>query len=223
MIRALLVIDVHFYRECLAAFLAQRADMQVVAALSGADDISEAVERESPEVILLDTSIPNIRATLAKLRTMERPPRIVALAIGESPASVAECAGAGVLGYVSRSASVAELLQCLRYVSRAEPYCSPGVLATLLHGIAALGEHTQLASRCGCMTTRELEILKLVGCGLSNKVIASRLNISHATAKNHVHHILEKLQLRSRTQVAAYFHGRRAVESGIMPASIEAQ
>lgn len=222
MIRALLVIDVHFYRECLAAVLDQSADVKVVAALSGADDIAEAVRRESPDLVLFDTSVPQLPAMLGELGAMERPPRIVALAINESSESIAECAAAGVLGYLSRSASVAELLQCLRCVSHAEPYCSPGVLVILLHRIAALGAPSQTAGHCDSMTTRELEIVELVGRGLSNKVIAARLHISHATAKNHVHHILEKLQLRSRTQVVAYLHRRHPESPGNTSESSEA-
>lgn len=219
MIRALLVIDVHFYREGLAALLAHSADVTVAATLSGAEGVVSAVERESPDVVLLDTSALHARETLGELHAMERPPRVVALAISETPESIAEWAGAGVLGYVSRSASLADLLQCLRCAVRGEAYCSPSVMAILLNRFATLGERPHVAaSRGDDLTTREREILELIGRGLSNKVIARRLNISHATAKNHVHHILDKLQLRSRTQVAAYLHGQRAVSPGSTPA-----
>jgi two-component system nitrate/nitrite response regulator NarL len=203
------VIETRFYCECLAATLAQSTDVKVVAALCGNEAIEEAVHHEPPEIILLDTSIPRLRPMLAELGAMTPSPKIVALAISETPESIAECANAGVIGYLSKSATVADLLQCLQCASQGAPYCSPGIVAILLDRIAAAGEQTGLVEiPPPQITPREREILELVGSGFSNKIIAARLNISHATAKNHVHHILEKLQLRSRTQVAAYLQAR---------------
>jgi two-component system nitrate/nitrite response regulator NarL len=209
MIRILLIIEVQFYRDCVATCLAQSADVEVIAA-SAAGAVSEAMSQAAPDVVVIDASMSDVRGTLAELSDMENAPRVVVLALSETSESVAECAAAGVIGYVSRSASLTDLLSCLHCASRGEPYCSPGVVAILLHRIATCGAFpSATSSRRDAMTTRELEILELVGRGLSNKVIAARLHISHATAKNHVHHILEKLQLRSRTQVAAYLHGPR--------------
>ena len=127
---------------------------------------------------------------------------------GETPESVASWAAAGAIGYVSRSAGLADLLQCLQSAARGEVYCSPRVMSILLHRYAA--QPPPHVPRGGGLTGREREILELVGRGLCNKVIAARLHISHATAKNHVHHILDKLQLRSRAEVAAYLHAQTA-------------
>jgi two-component system, NarL family, nitrate/nitrite response regulator NarL len=216
-IRAALVIDIPFYREGLAALLSQSADVTVVGSPAGDEEVAALVTRESPDVVLLDIGAAGAHETLATLRVLATPPRIVALALSETPESIAEWAGAGVMGYISRSAGLADVLQCLRCVVRGEAYCSPRVMAILLHRFAALEGRLPLApARSAGLTAREHEILDLVGRGLSNKVIAARLHISHATAKNHVHHILDKLQLRSRAEVAAYLHtqgkGRGAAE-----------
>jgi DNA-binding NarL/FixJ family response regulator len=209
MIRAALVIDVPFYREGLATLLTQSADVTVVASLPGDDEVAACIARESPDVVLLDISGAHARAMLATLRALRPPPPIVAIALRETPESIAEWAGAGVIGYISRTASLADLLQCLRCAVRGEPYCSPRVMSILLNRLVALEGQPPLApARSADLTVREREILELVGRGLSNKVIAARLHISHATAKNHVHHILDKLQLRSRAEVAAYLQAR---------------
>ena len=207
MIRAALVIDIPFYREGLAALLGQSADVTVVGSSSGDEDVAALVTLESPDVVLLDIGAACARETLGALRGLATPPRVVALALSETPESIAEWARAGVMGYISRSASLADLLQCVRCVVRGEAYCSPRVMAILLHRFAEIEGRSPLPPlRSADLTAREREILDLVGRGLSNKVIAARLHISHATAKNHVHHILEKLQLRSRAEVAAYLH-----------------
>jgi DNA-binding NarL/FixJ family response regulator len=205
MIRAALVIDVPFYREGLETLLTQSADVTVVASLAGADEVATCIARESPDVVLLDISGAQTHTILAALRALSPPPPIVALALQETPESIAEWASAGAIGYISRTASLADLLQCLRCAVRGEAYCSPRVMAILLSRLVALeGRPRTAPARSADLTLREREILDLVGRGLSNKVIAARLHISHATAKNHVHHILDKLQLRSRAEVAAY-------------------
>jgi DNA-binding NarL/FixJ family response regulator len=227
MIRVLLSIDVPFYRDGLATLLNQSADVTVVATLHGGAPVPPLVARESPDVILLDISAAGARETLEALLAVGDPPKVVVLAITETPECIAEWAASGALGYVSRYASLADLLHCLRCVARGEAYCSPRVMAMLLRGYAASGERMgQGASRVaemGDLTAREREIVELVGSGLSNKLIATRLHISHATAKNHVHHILDKLRLRSRAEVAAHLHTQATTATNGIPFTVKGE
>jgi DNA-binding NarL/FixJ family response regulator len=227
MIRALLIIDVPFYRDGLAALLNQSSDVTVVATPHGGAPMPPLVARESADVILLDISAAGARETLEALLAVGDPPNVVVLAITETPECIAEWAALGALGYVSRYASLADLLHCLRCVARGQAYCSPCVMAMLLRGYAASGERTdQRAARraqMGDLTARELEILDLVGCGLSNKLIAARLHISHATAKNHVHHILDKLRLRSRAEIAAHLHAQATTATNGIPFAVKGE
>ena len=202
MIRVLLVIDIPFYREGLAVLLSRSADVVIAGSAPDADSAARMVSSCEPDVILVDTSA----ADAQSLCRLESAPPVVALAVGETPESVASWAAAGAIGYVSRSAGLADLLQCLQSAARGEVYCSPRVTAILLHRYVA--QPATPLPRSGDLTAREREILDLVGRGLCNKVIATRLNISHATAKKHVHHILDKLQLRSRAEAAAYLHAQ---------------
>jgi DNA-binding NarL/FixJ family response regulator len=225
MIRTLLVIDVPFYRDGLATLLNQSADVTVVATLHGGTPVPPLVARESPDVILLDISAAGARETLEALLAVGDPPNVVVLAISETPECVAEWAALGALGYVSRHASLADLLHCLRCVARGEAYCSPRVMAMLLRGCASSGERmgkgASRRAQIGDLTAREHEILELVGSGLSNKLIAARLHISHATAKNHVHHILDKLRLRSRSEVAAHLLTQAAPATKGIPVAMK--
>jgi DNA-binding NarL/FixJ family response regulator len=225
MIRALLIIDVPLYRDGLATLLNQSADVTVVTVPHGSAPVPPLVARESADVILLDISAADARETLAALLAVGDPPNVVILAITETPECIAEWAALGALGYVSRYASLADLLHCLRCVARGEAYCSPQVMAMLLRGYASSGERTgqRVARRAemGDLTAREREILELMGSGLSNKRIAARLQISHATAKNHVHHILDKLRLRSRAEVAAHLHTWATTATKDIPVAVK--
>ena len=200
MIRALLIIDVPFYRDGLATLLNQSADVTVVATLHGDAPVPPLVARESPDVILLDISAAGARETLEALLAVGDPPNVVVLAITETPECIAEWAALGALGYVSRYASLADLLHCLRCVARGEAYCSPRVMAMLLRGYAASGERMgQGASRVaemGDLTAREREIVELVGSGLSNKLIAARLHIRRVNDSLNVVRVIEQLRIQ---------------------------
>ena len=206
--RMLLVIDVPFYRDGLQKLLSQDGDVVMVGAVAGSDALT-AVAQYSPDLVLLDINATHARETLRQLRAFAHAPRVVALAVDEQNPCIVEWLEAGVSGYVSRQANYAELLQVLHAASCGEWVCSPRVMSFLLGRLSALA--TEAVPRIGesqALTPREREILELVGKGLSNKRIANALRISHATAKNHVHHILGKLQLNSRSEVAAYLGGR---------------
>jgi DNA-binding NarL/FixJ family response regulator len=207
MIHVLLIIEVPFYREGLETLLNQCADVTVVGAVADADSAIRIGVTSPVDVVLLDIGSQDSRLILRRWLMLPNACPVVALAIGESPDAVVEWAQAGIKGYLSRTAGLGDLLECLRCAIRGEAYCTPRIMSILLHRLAVVSTGQAPAAESDCaLTTREREILELVGKGLSNKVIASKLNISHATAKNHVHHILEKLNLRSRSQAASYLH-----------------
>jgi DNA-binding NarL/FixJ family response regulator len=112
-------------------------------------------------------------------------------------------AEAGVDGLIEQSASLESLMSAIVRVAAGESVCSPSMTATLLRRVsdAARRHPEQLA--LAELTTREREIVRLLARGLSNKEIATDLRIGLSTVKNHVHNILEKLQLRRRSEVAA--------------------
>lgn len=208
MIRVLLVIDVPFYRDGLERLLSCDGEMVLVAAV-GSDEAAVSIEREAPDVVLMDLAHPDPIAQVRALRARFNEVRIVILGIDDTEEAVVSFLEAGIAGYVSRRASYAELVQVLRKTMTDDWSCSPRAMALLLKRLANLSAqpHSVAApSRITGLTDREQQILKLVGKGLSNKRIATMLNISHATTKNHVHRVLGKLQLRTRAEIAAFLH-----------------
>jgi DNA-binding NarL/FixJ family response regulator len=135
----------------------------------------------------------------------ERAPdaRIVALGISGEEADVLPLAEAGIAGWLTREASVEDLCETVASAAAGEAVCSPRIAASLLRRVAALAADRRLGPTATPLTRRQREILALIDEGLSNKEIARRLSIELATVKNHVHNILEKLQVRRRAEAAA--------------------
>ena len=111
------------------------------------------------------------------------------------------CAQAGMSGFLSRDASLDDVIEMIASVVRNELVCSPAVAAQLFRRLAARPPEHQAGALAG-LTTREREVLALIRDGLANKEIASRLCIAEATVKNHVHNLLDKLQVKRRLQAA---------------------
>jgi DNA-binding NarL/FixJ family response regulator len=128
---------------------------------------------------------------------------LIALAIEDAPGSVASCAEAGVAGYVPRAASLAELRETVLHVARGESPCSPRAAAGLFRRVAALAAERDGRGPPAGLTRREVQVLDLLESGLSNREIAVRLSIAVPTVKNHVHHILGKLDVRRRGEAVA--------------------
>jgi two-component system nitrate/nitrite response regulator NarL len=133
--------------------------------------------------------------------------KVVAVAVPDSERDVIACVEAGVAGYVTREASVEELVQATLDATRGELHLPPRMAARLVRHVAELA--TDRPGPEARLTSRELEIVDLIDDGLSNKQIAQRLCIEVPTVKNHVHNILEKLQVDRRSEAAARVRARR--------------
>jgi len=148
--------------------------------------------------------------TMRALAAVEPELKVVALGVPEVEPHILACAEAGVTAYVPREGSLDDLVATLKGVAVGEMRCSPRIAASLFRRVATLALERHAERATGRLTVRETEILKLVDEGLTNKEIARRLYIELPTVKNHMHNILEKLQLRSRREAAAWM--RRCAE-----------
>jgi DNA-binding NarL/FixJ family response regulator len=128
--------------------------------------------------------------------------KVVAFAVPETESDIIACAEAGVAACVTREASFGELVATIERVGSGESLCSPQVAAVLLRRVATLAA-ARSVEPASALTGREREILDLIDEGLSNKQIAQRLCIELPTVKNHVHNLLEKLDVQSRYEAAA--------------------
>ncbi|MBL0140576.1 MAG: response regulator transcription factor [Betaproteobacteria bacterium] len=204
MIRILIAVEVPFYREGLAELLNKSGEVQVAAAASDAESAERLARIELPDLVLFDVGMADIAEAIERLRVLPSPPKLVALAVNETPEAVLTWIEHGVAAYVPRSAALEDLLSILKGVAHEEFHCSPRMAAHIIHRMALLASGSRSgASLIDELSPREHEVLSLLARGLPNKAIARHLEISNATAKNHVHNILEKLRLHRRSEVAS--------------------
>lgn len=197
-VRVFLASDVRVYRDGLAA----SSHLHVVGAAESAPLALGRLPESAAAVLLVDMSMVDALELIRAAGICHPELRIVAFAVGPEDHDVLDCIEAGATGYVSREGSIEDLESTVESVVRGESRCSPKVAASLFRRLATLaGKQGPAASVV--LTQREHQIVTLLDQGLSNKEIASRLGIELATAKNHVHNILEKLQVHRRYQVGS--------------------
>jgi len=206
MIRVAIVADTRLYREGLAHVLGRDSRICVVATAAGCEEALASLPAVQPDVILVDMAMHNSGGVVRVVLMRVPPARVVALGVLEDDDDVLGCAEAGVSGYVPREASIDVLVAVIESVDRGEAICSPRVAARLLRRVAALAAGSVGPLRTH-LTGRECEVVRLIDDGLSNKEIARGLGIEVATVKNHVHNILEKLQVHRRGEAAARVRG----------------
>jgi two-component system nitrate/nitrite response regulator NarL len=202
-LRVLIAGDVRFYSDGLALLLARGGRFDVLAVVRQAADLPGEVARHEPDVVLVDLALPGSVAAVRTLRVEAPAVSVIALAVPEREAEILEFAEAGVAGFVTRGSTLEQLMATIESVARGELPVSPRVAATLLQRIAVLAARSPEAAPAAALTGREREIVALIDAGMSNKEIAQRLSIEVATVKNHVHHILGKLQVNRRAEAAA--------------------
>jgi DNA-binding NarL/FixJ family response regulator len=212
-VTVLLVTDVRLLREGLAQVLAGAPEVHVVGTAATRAEAVDAVERLVPRVVLLDTSVPHCVEIGSALHASAPAVGIVAFASDPDESEQVTCVEAGITGFVPRDGGAQELIDAVIGVARGNAVCSPKVVARSFRRLASLAQAARVAGTpAHAVSARELEIVGLIDRGLSNKEIAQRLDIGVATVKNHVHHILEKLQVGRRGEAAAFLRdaARRA-------------
>jgi DNA-binding NarL/FixJ family response regulator len=132
--------------------------------------------------------------------------------MAEDEAEVLNCAQLGIAGYVTRDASIADMLAAVEATARGEVHCSPKIAGSLFRRIAALSTERSNGGAPNALTARESQILKLLQQGLSNKMISRSLGIELPTVKNHVHSILAKLGIHRRTEAISLLYVQARTE-----------
>jgi two-component system nitrate/nitrite response regulator NarL len=201
--RIIIVSDTRLYCEGLALSLA-RVDRLVVVGV--ADTVASAltcIEETNPDVALLDFAMRDALELPRAIAAAGMQVKVVSFSVADTEDEVCECAEAGIAGYVARNGSKEDLIAAVENAVRGEVLCSPRVAASLFRRLAAHVQTTGQRPAQARLTRREQDIVALIDRGLSNKEIARQLNISLPTVKNHVHDILEKLQVTRRGAAAA--------------------
>jgi two-component system NarL family response regulator len=166
------------------------------------------VEEVAPDVVLMDVRMPRLDGIEATRAIAASAPgtKVVILTVSEDEDDLFAAVKAGAAGYLLKEISIDEVASAIRCVVSGQSLVSPSMAAKLLAEFTALARRAdeRQALPVPRLTERELEVLRLVAQGLSNREIAGELYISENTVKNHVRNILEKLHLHSRMEAVVY-------------------
>lgn len=211
-VTVLLADDHTLFRQGLRRVLEMEPDLQVVAEAASAEETLRLALEHRPRVVLVDISMPGggLEAA-ARLRQLLPATGVVVLTMHADEAYLLRAMNLGAHGYLVKDVDARILVEAIRAASKGMPYLHPNLAARALSAVAKRGAQQSQGPQ---LTERELEVLRLVGRGASNREIARTLYISVKTAKNHLTHIFEKIGVSDRTQAALW-----AVRAGLVDLS----
>lgn len=205
-IRVLIVDDHGVVRQGLRMYLSLEGDVEIVGEGRNGEEALALAQRLKPDVVLMDLLMPvmdGIKATAAIRREMPDV-EVIALTSVLEDAAVAEAVRVGAVGYLLKDTESAELVRAIRAAASGQVYLTPVALERLMRDVGAPQSLQEP------LTAREIDVLRLLAQGRSNREISQALSITDQTVKSHVSHILRKLGVCSRTQAALY-----AIEAGL--------
>lgn len=197
------VAETRLYRDGIANLLASQPGILVVGTAGDVKNGLALIGAQRPDVVLLDSETENSLDAIREIRKPGMQTKVIALAIEDQTSQILNCAEAGASGFITHDGSLDDLVDAINCARAGELHCTPRVAAELAKRVARLSEKPGQAMGVRCLTAREMEVIRLIEKGLSNKEIAKTMQIGVSTVKNHVHNILEKLNVRRRGQAAA--------------------
>jgi DNA-binding NarL/FixJ family response regulator len=213
-IKLVLIDDNRLLREGLAAMIHAQPGFKVLVASADVTEALQKMREAKPDVVLLDFGLADhdSLSLTATVHTEVPSARVIVMGLLPAQEDVANYVQAGASGFIMKDASFHDFFATIRAVAGGAEVLPMALTNSLFSQIArnapsAIRAHALEAVR---LTSRELQVIDLLGEGLSNKEIATRLGIAIHTVKSHVHNVLEKLALRSRLEVAAFTHSSGA-------------
>jgi DNA-binding NarL/FixJ family response regulator len=199
-IRILLADDHPLFREGVAASLMSSAEFAVTAQAGSGEEAVELARKLRPDLVLLDVSMPGMGGIAAAEVIAAALPgvRIMMLTMAETPESLMAALKAGAHGYVLKGVSASELRAIVARVAAGEAYVTPALAAEMLTEFSRPRAPDSFES----LTSREAEVLELLSQGMTNRAIGEQLHLAEKTVKHYMTMILQKLQVRSRTEAA---------------------
>jgi DNA-binding NarL/FixJ family response regulator len=201
MIRVAIVEDQALLRDGLQSLLALAPDIEISQMMSTAEEALAVLVNEEPDVLLLDLRLPGMSGIelLRRLREQEKCPPTLVLTTFDDASLLFGSIQAGARGYLLKDVRLEELLHAIRVVASGGRYIKPGVTEHILETIEG-ALNFPAGHPLEHLTTRELEVLRLLANGCSNREIGELLEISEGTVKNHVSIVLAKLGVSDRTK-----------------------
>ncbi len=198
----LVVVDDHaLFRRGLIGLINDLPGLQVVGEAGNGQDALQVIQREKPDVVLLDVNMPEMDGiqTVSQIRRMNLPVRVLMLTISEEEEDLLSAIRLGADGYLLKNIEPDDLRKAILRVAEGDGALSPEVTGMVLRALAQQGE----IKAQPLLSDRELEVLDCLAAGQTTSQIAANLFISENTVKTHVRHILEKLEASNRTEAVS--------------------
>jgi DNA-binding NarL/FixJ family response regulator len=211
LIRILLVMEVRLIGNIFASVLGDEPDLQVVGCVSALEDALEFMQTQPVDVAMVSAGLPGQDALELTRTIVERAPSTKVVALGlseENQNDTLRYIEAGAAGYILKDSSLKELIEVIQLAQKGEAQVSTRMAGAMMERLSSLARMFSTIERKidgdVRLTSRELEVLQFIGQGLTNQEIAAHLVVEVGTVKNHVHRILEKLNVSSRNEAASY-------------------
>jgi DNA-binding NarL/FixJ family response regulator len=205
-VRVLVVDDHELFREGVSTILGRSPQIHVVGEAENGRVAIDKCRSDAPDVVLMDITMPLCDGLVATRSIKQAQPdvRILMLTVSDTEDMLFEAVKCGASGYVLKSTSPAQLVDSVLRVSRGERVMPEYLAMQILTAFETTNERTVRSQTLGDLTDREIEVLRHLSTGASNREIAYALYISENTVRNHVQNILEKLHLGNRARAAAF-------------------
>ena len=217
-IRVLIADDHQVVREGLSAILNAKEDIEVIAEARDGVEAVEKAKEFKPDVILMDISMPRMNGVEATRRIKLEQPQIgiVVLTMYEEEEYIFDLVKAGATGYMLKNSDSSQIIKAIRSTYQGESMLQPSVATKILSEFSHLSQRpAPKPSRVDQeLTDREIQVIKLIADGKTNKEIGNTLTISEKTVKNHVRNIFQKLKVDDRTQAAIFAIQRGLIQLG---------
>lgn len=204
MITVLLVDDHPLLRQGVAQLIELEDELKVIGEASNGEEAIKIAHKLDPDLILLDLNMKGLSGidTLKLMRKQDITSRIIIFTVSDSHDDVISALRAGADGYLLKDSEPEELLPAIKQAARGQQVFSPKLAQIMASALR--DNNTKKSNKPDDLTSRELEIVKLIAQGKTNKEVARKLGITEATVKVHVKNLLKKLSLKSRVEAALW-------------------
>jgi DNA-binding NarL/FixJ family response regulator len=213
MIKVVLADDQVLVRDGFRSLIDREPDLYVVGEASDGAEAVTQTRQHRPDVVLMDIRMPHIDGLTATSRVLAlpEPPRVVVLTTFDRNDWVFEALRAGASGFLLKDVRASQLTDAIRTVAAGDALLSPSITRRIIEEFVSNRPASPPVDVPSDLTSREVEVLRLIATGLSNREIATHLVVELSTVKTHINRLLAKLQLRDRTQAVVF-----AYESGLV-------
>lgn len=204
-LRLVLAEDHQTVREGIKLLVSSQPDMEVVGEAGNGEMVIELCSRLSPDLVLMDVSMPVMNGLKATKRLREKYPdiKILTLTRHSDDGYLRQLIAAGANGYVLKQSAPSELINAIRAVGQGRPFIDPSLTDIVLGGYIGRGDSLRGENR-GDLSGREEEVLRMIAFGYSNKEIAGRLDLSVKTVEAHKANAMRKIGITSRIDIVKY-------------------